>query len=172
MRSHYLPRLNPRGFTIVELLITVAVLLILLSISFKPFGRFIVDQRLRQAGYESAGYLRTSRALAMQTNTSCVIGTLNQKTTIGPQISTLENACNNSLIYDPSTTGLSNAFYSEFSVVYTKQGFAAGIVSIIETRLSADGSDSVVCIAISVPSAITRIGWSDKKSTDCDYTQG
>ena len=61
------------GFTLVELLVTAAVLLVVSSVSFPNVVRFYEDQKLRQAAIELQSHLLRGRTLATRLQSNCIL---------------------------------------------------------------------------------------------------
>ena len=61
------------GFTLVELLVTAAVLVVVSSVSFPNVVRFYEDQKLRQAAIELQSQLQRGRTLAQRLQTGCTL---------------------------------------------------------------------------------------------------
>jgi prepilin-type N-terminal cleavage/methylation domain-containing protein len=59
------------GFTLVELLVTAAVLVVVSSVSFPNVVRFYEDQKLRQAAIELQSHLQLGRTLAQRLQGLC-----------------------------------------------------------------------------------------------------
>lgn len=68
---------SPQGFTLVELLITAAVLMVVSSISFPNLVRFYEDQKLRQAAIEMQSHLLRGRTLAQRLQSNCTLAISN-----------------------------------------------------------------------------------------------
>ncbi len=65
------------GFTLVELLVTAAVLIVVSSVSFPVLVRSYEDQKLRQAAIELQSHLRRARTLAQRLQGSCGVSLSN-----------------------------------------------------------------------------------------------
>jgi prepilin-type N-terminal cleavage/methylation domain-containing protein len=61
------------GFTLVELLVTAAVLVVVSSVSFPNVVRFYEDQKLRQAAIELQSHLQRGRTLAQRLQNRCTL---------------------------------------------------------------------------------------------------
>lgn len=61
------------GFTLVELLVTAAVLIVVSSVSFPNVVRFYEDQKLRQAAIELQSHLQRGRTLAQRQQGRCTL---------------------------------------------------------------------------------------------------
>lgn len=62
-----------QGFTLVELMVTAAVLVLISSISFPNLVRFYEDQKLRQAAIELQSHLQRGRTLAQRLQSRCTL---------------------------------------------------------------------------------------------------
>jgi len=87
-----------KGFTLLELIVTVAVIGIVSSIVIRSTYTFLQEQKLRQAANEFVSYLLTARAKALreadEPGKACEVQ-LNADTTVGPTTGPL-NICNGS----------------------------------------------------------------------------
>jgi prepilin-type N-terminal cleavage/methylation domain-containing protein len=86
-----------QGFTLLELMITVAVIAIVSSITLRSTYTFLQEQKLRQAANEFVSYLLTARAKALReasvSGKACEV-TLNASDTIVAPTNLAENVCN------------------------------------------------------------------------------
>lgn len=62
---------HPPGFTLVELLVIVAVIGITSVVGLQSMASFLQEQRLRQAAFELVAYLQSARARAQRENGFC-----------------------------------------------------------------------------------------------------
>lgn len=89
------------AFTMSELMVTVAVLIIFAAIGLRSFAGFYEQQKLRTAALALAALLRNSRALAMKNNAPCqIIRTDSATATFGADTTLTGNAC----VADPTFT--------------------------------------------------------------------
>jgi len=89
--------LSRQGFTLLELMITVAVIAIVSSITLRSTYTFLQEQKLRQAANEFVSYLLTARAMALReasvSGKACEV-TLNASDNIVAPTNLTENVCN------------------------------------------------------------------------------
>lgn len=156
-------------------MVTVAILSILSSITFRSFRTFLVEQKLKASTIEAAGFFRTARTYAMKKGETCTVGTtatsplvfgITSNTTVAPCTFTqLVNPANETGLNALSTNTL-------MAVTFTPQGFVAGSIELTTVILKTEGITSMGCIGISAPSGIVRVGWKNSESTPCDFTKG
>lgn len=161
------------GFTIAELMITVAIISILSAIAFRPFGAFYASQKLKYAAIELAGYLRTSRAIALKDGGVCQIERITATPVIFGPSSLAGNKCtsaNSPNINLATLSGLDNLSASSATVSFVRHGFMAGSSSTI--RIKSTGTTTEWCINILSPSALVRVGHAEGSTADCDYVSG
>jgi type IV fimbrial biogenesis protein FimT len=85
-----------RGFTVVELMITIAVAAILLMIAVPSFNKIVNTNRLNAAANAMIGALNTARMAAIQQNTSAQFCSNAASTNTTGTSDTLGNACGTS----------------------------------------------------------------------------
>ncbi|HOV86588.1 MAG TPA: GspH/FimT family pseudopilin [Syntrophobacteraceae bacterium] len=69
MRPVPFPRRNCRGFTLTEILVVIAVVIILTGAAYSGYSSWQRREQARAAAYELAGHLKEARFLAMEKNT-------------------------------------------------------------------------------------------------------
>ena len=90
--SGSIPRRRPQAFTLVELLVIVAVMGIVSGVAITGMATFLQEQKLRQATAELASYLQSARARAQREGGFCQLAV--SGTQIAPTTAT-GNVCNN-----------------------------------------------------------------------------
>lgn len=166
MRNH------GNGFTVVELLVTVAIISILSAIAFRPFANFYNSQRLKYTAIELAGYIRTARAIALKDGGVCQLAI--SGTTIAPS-SLSGNKCTTGkpasldLSSHSGAPGIEIVTPIPATISFVRHGFMAGSSETI--RIKSSGSSTEWCINILSPSALVRVGHAEGSAT-CNYVTG
>ena len=185
---------GPTGFTLVELMVTVAILGILSGISFVTFTRNWRDERVKAASRETAAWLDEARRIAIQQATPCRIRVdreLRQlsldpnpnkpsefcATTLYTPLdlqTRIQNSselvlCSTALVanVDPAITSLSctTAQAGSSSLVLTPRGTApTGLL--LKFHMPQAGADR--CVAVLAPLGQVRSG--KATSIGCDFT--
>lgn len=88
-----------RGFTLVELLVTAAVLVVISSISFPRVVQFYETQKLRQAAIELQSWLANARSLARRGYGSCAVSSPSAgRMALDTAITSTSSACTSSAL--------------------------------------------------------------------------
>lgn len=64
-----MPDSNKRGFTVIEMMITIAVLAVILTVAVPSFGRFVEQQKLTATANHLVTHLQFARSQAIRRNT-------------------------------------------------------------------------------------------------------
>lgn len=171
------------GFTLVELLVIVAVIGIVSGIGLTTMASFLQEQRLRQAAFELASYLQSARARAQRDGKPCKLEF--DGTTIRPR-SSAENHCfaNSPRLPDlnlatvSGASGLTITGSTTNAITFTPAGTLADELYGLGGRdtwtrvvyLGADRTNLQRCVFIDLVSI--RIGWRNAGQTTCTYTSG
>lgn len=164
------------GFTMVELMLIVAVIGIASTLALTTTARFVQEQRLRQASLELAAYLQSARARAQREGRICQLTITG--TTIGPS-SVSGNACATvpslNLASVSGASGLTIGGASSDPITFTGSGVMASQVLSSSTlirvlHLGASGTTLQRCVFLDLVSI--RVGWRNSGSGVCSYTTG
>ena len=187
--------LSRQGFTLFELIITVAVIAIISSIGLRNTYTFLQEQKLRQASNELLSYLLTARAKALReanvsesgTAKACEVKLDASNNTISPSPESAANVCNDSPSLPElnllAASGASNLILtasdggsSPLFITFTRMGTVAS------SNLSGSQSVSLpLTFYLSNPSATNlqrcvmvdlntlRIGWRNSDAEACTY---
>ena len=195
MRKHVLPIIGrPPAFTLVELMVTVAILGILAGISFVTFTKNWRNERVKAASRETAAWLDESRRIAIQKATPCRIRVDRnvRELSLDPNPSNHTEFCATNLYasldlqtriqnsselilcstalaanQDPAITSLSctAAQSGSSSLVFTPRGTApTGLL--IKFHMPQAGADR--CVAVLAPLGQVRSG--KATTSGCDFT--
>lgn len=183
-RSGSNPRRRPQAFTLVELMVIVAVIGIVTGVAFTSMAAFLQEQKLRQAAAELVSYLQSARAKAQREGGSCELGFSGASLTrIGP-VTGASNVCNTApalaaadldAVSGASGLALSG---STSPITFTRAGSLASdslsnATQITMPRLivlSASGTSLRACVFLDLLSI--RSGWRTTASGICSFTSG
>lgn len=179
-RAHRSP-LAP-GFTLVELLVTAAILVVVSSVSFPSLVRSYEDQKLRQAAIELQAHLLRGRTLAQRLQSRCSLSISNGSAV---QVSGTAGATNNAcaaanlpslnLSAETAVRGLcvSNADGGPAScstpaaIQFIPLGVLAGAPQTL--FLSGTATNTQFCVDLSL--TLIRVGFRNASSGACTYSR-
>jgi prepilin-type N-terminal cleavage/methylation domain-containing protein len=186
---------NTAGFTLMELMVAMAVLGILSGISIVNLSQQLAKERLLAASRETHAWLETQRGIAMTDATACEITINPSAATLSPSGSTIQlrnfndkpelidNACKNQAplsIRDSVGNGSNIALTIEPSDATTIRFSMRGTSEIITTennkssqielKLNQPGTARQRCIKIISPLALIRNGFANTSSESCSYS--
>ena len=171
-----------RGFTLVELLITAAVLVVVSSVSFPAVLRFYEEQKLRQAAIELQSHLLRGRTLAQRLQTNCALAISNGTTVqVSATAGVINNACASGSLAPLNLTAeigvlglcISNADGGPATcsppagISFLPLGVLAGAPQTL--YLSGTGTRTQACVDLSL--TLIRVGFRNGSSGACTYSR-
>jgi type IV fimbrial biogenesis protein FimT len=182
MNQHHSPRhpaaVDQPGFTLVELMVIVAVIGIISGMGLQTMASFLQEQRLRQATFELVAYLQSARARAQREDRLCQLAI--SGTRVGPSSAT-PNSCSTLSSLDLQTAaGLASLTlagnastapisFSRFGVLATV-GSTATLTLPRMLYLSTSGTSQQRCVFLDLLSI--REGWRSGDTGACTYSNG
>jgi Tfp pilus assembly protein FimT len=179
--SGSITRRRPQAFTLVELLVIVAVIGIVSGVAITGMATFLQEQKLRQATAELASYLQSARARAQREGGFCQLAV--SGTQIAPTTLT-GNVCNNpnnppvqpglDLAAVSAASGLAVTASSSTPITFTRLGTLVGTPATATMprmiTLSANRTTMQTCVFLDLVGI--RTGWRLGASGTCTYTNG
>jgi len=167
-------RRRPQAFTLVELMVIVAVMGIVSGVAITGMAPFLQEQKLRQATAELASYLQSARARAQREGGFCQLAV--SGTQIAPTTLT-GNVCNNAPV-QPSldlaavsaASGLTVTASPSTAITFTRLGTLATATMPRMITLSANRTTMRTCVFLDLVGI--RTGWRLGASGTCTYTNG
>lgn len=145
-----LPQLRKdRGFTMIELMVTVLILGILTSVALPSFKEFIANQRIKSSSFDLMSTLNQARSEAIKRNGQVTIAPINNDWAQGWTVSTNVPTAT-TLIQKSALTGLAVTCVpgpSCSSVIYNGNGRSNASQS-IQVSSTAIPSPKVTCISV------------------------
>ena len=148
-----------KGFTIVELLISVSVMGILTAVGVHSMFGFYEQRRLRNAALEAMDMIREQRALVMAAR---LTGTA-ACTTLNP------NNINQRLVSGVTGLEVTNADASgSTQICFTGDGLIRAQTTLVFSSLAAP-SQGDWCVLVTPLLAQTHLGWRPNPQTNCSF---
>lgn len=181
-----MPRRRPQAFTLVELMVIVAVIGIVSGVAITGMATFLQEQKLRQATAELASYLQSARARAQREGGAqeggdgfCQLAV--SGTQIAPTTAT-GNVCNNppvqpslDLAAVSAASGLAVTASASTPITFTRLGTLVGTPATATMPrmiyLSANRASLQTCVFLDLVGI--RTGWRPAGASGaCTYTSG
>ena len=169
-----MPRRMLQAFTLVELLVIVAVMGIVSGVAITGMATFLQEQKLRQATAELASYLQSARARAQREGGFCEVAV--SGTQIAPTTAT-GNVCNNppvqpslDLAAVSAASGLAVTASPSTPITFTRLGTLATATMPRMITLSANRTTMQTRVFLDLVGI--RTGWRRNASEPWSYTNG
>ena len=180
-------RPRPQAFTLVELMVIVAVIGIVSGVAFTSMAAFLQEQKLRQAAAELASYLQSARAKAQREGASCELAFSGPSSTVIAPTSATGNVCNSAplqggldlvtvsgasgLKTESSTPTIANLTFTRSGTLASDSVSSSTVVAMPRLLyLSASGTSQQRCVFLDLVGI--RIGWRNGSSGTCTYASG
>lgn len=173
------------AFTLVELLVAVAVLVVLTSVSFPNLLRFYETQKLRQAAIELQSHLLRGRTLAQRLQSNCSLSISNGAGGATVQVSASAGVTNNACaatnlptlnltaeagvrgLCIRNTDGLPATCAAPAGITFLPLGVLAGAPQTL--FLSGTATNTQFCVNTSL--TLIRVGFRNASSGACTYSR-
>jgi len=180
-----MPRRRPQAFTLVELLVIVAVMGIVSGVAITGMATFLQEQKLRQATAELASYLQNARARAQREGDAqgggkgfCQLAV--SGTQIAPTTAT-DNVCNNAPV-QPSldlaavsaASGLAVTASPSTPITFTRLGTLVGstATATMPRMITLSANRTSLQTRVFLDLVGIRTGWRRNASEPWSYTNG
>lgn len=184
-RLHRLPTSGQPapGFTLLELLVTAAVLVVLSSVSFPVLVRSYEDQKLRQGAIELQGHLLRSRTLARRLQSPCSLSISSGDRGATVQVSGTTGVTNNAcadtnlpvlnLSAETAVRGLciSDVDGTRCSTPAGITFLPLGVLAGASRTLYLSGSATATQFCVDVSLTLIRVGFRNANSGACTYSR-
>lgn len=141
----FLPRTTHRGLTMVELLVTLAILAIIVTLALPSMQQFVAGQRVRSAASDITADLIIARNEAIKRGESVLLAPATGGWSGGWA---LKVSSTSELLSSRNATGSGVTFTSSpVSVTYDKYGRLSGATSVVRFAVS-NGASATRCVSI------------------------
>jgi Tfp pilus assembly protein FimT len=186
--SGSIPRRRPQAFTLVELMVIVAVIGIVSGVAITGMAPFLQEQKLRQATAELASYLQSARAKAQREGLSCELAFSGPSSTVIGPTTTAGNVCNSGplqaglnllsvsgasglALRDLTNTSIPNLTFTRFGTLASNNLSSTTVVQLPRLiELRANSTTMRTCVFLDLVGI--RTGWRLGASGTCTYTNG
>jgi prepilin-type N-terminal cleavage/methylation domain-containing protein len=152
-----------KGFTLVELLITISISGILASVAFNSMFGFYEQRRLRSAAIEVMDMIREGRAAVMATGVADCIS-LNPEDINQRLVSGVTN-----LDVNPKTNGNTGLCFSPEGLPEETDNTILSVPMTIIISSSTESAQGDWCIVVSPLLAQTHLGWRPNDQSTCRF---
>jgi type IV fimbrial biogenesis protein FimT len=138
----------PRGFTLVELMVSVAIALVLLGVGVPSLSSFLRHQGIATASFDVTSMLILARSEAIKRNTDVVVTPISSDWKNGWTVDVTANSVTTTLGRQAAYTGLAIAS-SVASVTYGSNGRIQG-TTIPTFAITGTGTSHSRCVSVSL----------------------
>ena len=174
------PGLLVQGFTLVELGVVMAILVLASAASFPSIVAFYQEQRLRQAGIELQSLLLNARTLSQRQRGTCsVVRQIATPTLFTADASVSGNVCSRATLSNLDLAGLTglrnlcvytslnNNCAATITVAFSPLGVLAGTPRTLFLSDTSNATSTQVCLDLSL--ALIRLGTRSGNSGSCAF---
>lgn len=175
IRKHSPHSEQSNAFTLVELIVVAAILVVVSSISFPNLVRFYEAQKLRQAAIELQSHLRRGRSLAQRLQSNCEISISSGATVLvtgsGSCNSTTLPSLNLSQLVGVRGLCIRNSNASNCTTPTTLSFLPLGVLAGSSQTLYLAGSATPAQACLDLNLTLIRVGFRPGSSGACTYSR-